>query len=405
MMINTSPAATMRSSTARIMRLAGVMLLLANVHLTSAHLDLRDASSVTRKDDDPVVSTSRSLKSFKVPFTAEALDFVDYHKINEDTDNGNCPLRSPVDAKYFPQEGCLSECVVGWTEAGEWLEYEFESEKDGFVDISARLSSKRQKYVSLYLDGHRITDHLFNLPGNGWDNFLDETVTGVYIQGGVPHRLRVLFIDGKVNLCSISVFSFREEDGCSAVAECEECIDEEDCSWVPELGKCLKEEACEATGHNCWDVWYSKPLCDVDHCYRRESCADCLFETDECAWFYSFDRGLVCRPAAHCSPYDDCFLPHDVLGMSEDLCDALDDDTCSRKTSCAKCLQTASCGWVLRQQDDPGCIPSSVCGLNCYTSSVSASTGETPEIFCERLDVAFELDAQFCGQASDCKDC
>lgn len=141
-----------------------------------------------------------------IPFMVGALDFVDYYEIDEPLlDRGaDYLIATPVDAKQYTGSSCPFECVVGWTRAGEWLDYAFWAPSGAKVDITARVASKRDRRIKLRLDGDRIGGKLI-VPGNGWDDFSDLVVSKISVEGHKLHHVRVEFAEGKTNLCSLSV--------------------------------------------------------------------------------------------------------------------------------------------------------------------------------------------------------
>lgn len=158
---------------------------------------------------EKLVSTPAVARSeaaiLRVPFVAGALEYVDFFDTT-DENRGNCGGAGPVDAQLTTglNPTCPFDCYLSHTEEGEWVEYEFQSTVDQYVGITAKMASNSPRQVELLLDGNSIGNTI-QMPGEGWHEFLDRSVQNVLVTGGVPHRLRIVFTDGRVNLCSVSI--------------------------------------------------------------------------------------------------------------------------------------------------------------------------------------------------------
>lgn len=143
---------------------------------------------------------------FEVPFHASALDFTDFVDSDE-VHQGTCS-EGPVDAKPTNDYVCKSRgslCTVAWIRSGEELTYAFTSDNSEqmLVDVILRVSSRAP--------GRRIDVEIDSIPegqsfltnGGGWDHF-DDYVWTTTLRSG-RHNLRVKFVKGSVNLCSVSV--------------------------------------------------------------------------------------------------------------------------------------------------------------------------------------------------------
>jgi|GEM_PF-5050431 len=86
-------------------------------------------------------------------------------------------------------------CNIGFTTAGEWLEYNVFVEKAGTFDLNLRLSSRRGGNISLEIDGVEVEEIHANT-GN-WRQYENHVVTTSLSRGN--HRIRVNFIDGGIN--------------------------------------------------------------------------------------------------------------------------------------------------------------------------------------------------------------
>jgi hypothetical protein len=128
-----------------------------------------------------------------IPARIEAESFVGFFD-STDAHNGNCGS-GPVDAQTTADEG--GGCNVGWTTAGEWLEYEVNSTSSSRVALNLRLAANAAgKRVEVHLDGSPIG--VVTVPANGWQSFSTMSINDVAIDAG-NHVVRVAFVDGGIN--------------------------------------------------------------------------------------------------------------------------------------------------------------------------------------------------------------
>jgi hypothetical protein len=107
-----------------------------------------------------------------------------------------------VDAEATTDGG--AGCNVGWSDAGEWLEYDVSVASAGKFDLTARVaSSTAGKSLHLELDGVDVSGAL-TAPSAGWQAFADVTARGVSIAAGV-HQLRAVMDTGSTNLNYVDV--------------------------------------------------------------------------------------------------------------------------------------------------------------------------------------------------------
>jgi hypothetical protein len=90
-------------------------------------------------------------------------------------------------------------CNVGWTAAGEWLEWDVSAAAGGSFDIVARLAANATgKTVHFELDGARVGTTL-TAPAAGFQAFSDVTAPGISVAAG-NHKLRLVIDTGDVNV-------------------------------------------------------------------------------------------------------------------------------------------------------------------------------------------------------------
>jgi DUF5010 C-terminal domain len=142
--------------------------------------------------DEPTSSLSQGLSQWRIE--GEAFNrFFD----SDTAHSGNCGS-GPVDAETTsdPKGGA---CNVGWTVAGEWLEYDVNIPQSGNYDLVLRLASAQTgRTVHLDVDGVNRSGTI-TAPSAGFQAFADRVVSNVALTAG-PHVFRVVFDTGSVNL-------------------------------------------------------------------------------------------------------------------------------------------------------------------------------------------------------------
>lgn len=170
----------------------------------------------------------------EVPFVASAFESNEYVELTSDS-FGVCDRGQSVDAQYTQDPVCqqVDACHLGWTESGESVTYYFDilvpgggdgdgvSDKvidyyftESWVDITLRLASfKEGRLVKIIFD-ETIEAVGINGPGLGWQTFQDLTRTNIRLpyrqqdtknNDSSQHRVDIIFEDGAVNLCSVSL--------------------------------------------------------------------------------------------------------------------------------------------------------------------------------------------------------
>ena len=82
-------------------------------------------------------------------------------------------------------------CFVGWTTAGEWLDFEITSNSNGEYDLVLRTATQQaDKRVTLTIDGAEVGSAV--IPSDGWTTYNDVIVSKVGIATG-EHTLRITF--------------------------------------------------------------------------------------------------------------------------------------------------------------------------------------------------------------------
>jgi glucose/arabinose dehydrogenase len=130
-----------------------------------------------------------------------------YNAFNESTpasnSGGACNRNDGVDMEATTDQSGV--CSVGWTTAGEWLEYNIQSNSAQTVNLTARVASgaTASKRFHFELDGVTVGGSQ-TVAGTSWTTYVDRTVSGVALSAGA-HKVRVVFDDGDVNLNYVNV--------------------------------------------------------------------------------------------------------------------------------------------------------------------------------------------------------
>jgi uncharacterized repeat protein (TIGR03806 family) len=97
-------------------------------------------------------------------------------------------------------------CNVGWTTAGEWLEWDINVPADANYQFVLRAASNVSTgVVNLEIDGVSVTSDITVLATGGWQNYINlRALNGgipqaVYLPAG-PHTLRINWLGGGLNL-------------------------------------------------------------------------------------------------------------------------------------------------------------------------------------------------------------
>jgi hypothetical protein len=89
-------------------------------------------------------------------------------------------------------------CNVGWTAAGEWLEWDVSLPTAGTHSLTLRVASLYAgKTGKVTIDGGAAMS--FEAPASGWQGFADRTFSNLNLSSG-SHKVRVSFDNGSVNL-------------------------------------------------------------------------------------------------------------------------------------------------------------------------------------------------------------
>jgi cysteine-rich repeat protein len=184
-----------------IKRHTGTLLLCTLLGPLACSAGPGDGSSAFGADSDAtgIESVAQPLvRALPARIEAEAFErFADSNAVHE----GNCGSGAvDLETTTDPNGGT---CHVGWTIAGEYLEYDLSSASARTYNLTLRVASANAgKTVRVQLDG--VTLGTVTAPNAGWQSFADRTLSAVNVAAG-NHVLRVTFVTGEVNLNYIDI--------------------------------------------------------------------------------------------------------------------------------------------------------------------------------------------------------
>ena len=155
-------------------------------------------------------TTTRDSRRVDVPGLIQAEDFSDY-KDNDTNNQGGKYLDTGVDIQECSDSGCGFN--IGWTEAGEWLEYEIDVANSGTYEAQVRVASPRDNgRFSIAIDGSRVSGTTSVNKTNGWQRWRTQTVNLGEISAG-EHALRLNIVGGEFNINWMNIVSDDNNDG------------------------------------------------------------------------------------------------------------------------------------------------------------------------------------------------
>ena len=167
------------------------------------------SSVVSSSSSEPVSSSSSvvTLPNFgdkAAPGRLEA-EYFDVFNETSPGNNGNWNDRNGentgVDMEFTGDAG--GGANVGWTDAGEWLEYNFDVAQSGSYEFSLRVASAQgTRNVSISVNGAAAQS--FSYTGSQWQSYQDLVTVTANLTAG-QNTVRVTFIDGATNLNYIEV--------------------------------------------------------------------------------------------------------------------------------------------------------------------------------------------------------
>ncbi len=133
-----------------------------------------------------------------VPARIEAESYERFSESTPTTNSGGkCDRQDGVD-KETTSDPNGGVCNIGWTTAGEWLEYDISTPTTRNFNITSHVASAYTgKTFHIEIDGVNLGS--LTAPSGGWQAWANRTYSNVSIASG-NHRLRIVFDTGQVNL-------------------------------------------------------------------------------------------------------------------------------------------------------------------------------------------------------------
>jgi len=150
--------------------------------------------------DGPTDTTIDPIDPVAIPARVQAEDFIAYYDTNI-ANLGGAYRDTPVDIHNTRDTG--GGYSVGWTNAGEWLEYEIDVDEAGAFDAGLRVAQRLTGAImSIEVDGVNRTGNISLDSTGGWQSYYTETVSLGDLSAG-QHTVRVNFENGGVFLNAI----------------------------------------------------------------------------------------------------------------------------------------------------------------------------------------------------------
>jgi endo-1,3-1,4-beta-glycanase ExoK len=104
----------------------------------------------------------------------------------------------PVDAQLTSDAG--GGCNVGFTDAGEWLEYDVTVAQAATFDLTLRVSSGLEgQACHVSIDGQTVGPSTLSPAANGWQTFQSIVIPGLALSAGA-HSVQLTFDTGYINV-------------------------------------------------------------------------------------------------------------------------------------------------------------------------------------------------------------
>lgn len=137
------------------------------------------------------------ITGIQLPGLMEAENFAAANDLTAGNSGGACTVG---DADFETTGDVLGGgCSAGWTQAGEWLEYDITSPADAVYDLEFRIASAFSgRSLKVLLDGNVVGARV-EAPADGWQVYSNVLLPGVPVTAGA-HKLRILWNEDHVNI-------------------------------------------------------------------------------------------------------------------------------------------------------------------------------------------------------------
>ncbi|MBK9579537.1 MAG: family 16 glycosylhydrolase [Fibrobacteres bacterium] len=131
-----------------------------------------------------------------IPGRLDATNYVRFFE-NSPGNEGGAGKADDVDKVQSSDQG--GGLAIGYTDGGEWLEYDIDVSTAGKYDFTARMASAEElRWIVVKVDGVAVTGAIGS-PSEDWDVYADSTVTGILLSAG-KHTVQIFFETGRLNL-------------------------------------------------------------------------------------------------------------------------------------------------------------------------------------------------------------
>jgi len=218
----------------------------------------------------------------QLPAKIEAEAYVRFY----DTTTGNSGTPSCSSTDVDAQTTTDSKggvCNIGWTVAGEWLEYDVSASSTAAFDITVRMASNATgKTVHLELDGVNVSGPM-TAPSGGWQAYGDVIARNISIASG-SHKLRLVMDTGSTNVNYLDVRS--ASTACTPQCSGKTC-GPDGCGGS--CGSCGTGLTCSSAG-TCQASAGSLDQCKRGVAYGQNSVADLTALAKGIGWWYNWSQ-------------------------------------------------------------------------------------------------------------------
>lgn len=173
-----------------------------------------------------------------------------YNSANESTpttnSSGMCD-RGDGDDMKTTSDPTGGTCNIGWTSAGEWVQFNVNAATAASFNIDARVAANAAgNTIRIDIDGVNASGNLA-VPATGWQGFSNVGVTNKSLSAGA-HTIRITFVTGSVNLNHINVTTAASctPATCSSLAAQCGCPSD-GCGGTLSCGSCSGGNTCNAS--------------------------------------------------------------------------------------------------------------------------------------------------------------
>lgn len=301
---------------------------------------------------------------------------------------------------------------MGWTDSGDWVEWEYNAPVDGNYSINARVAGGSGAWSHNYLVDGAVVAAVNGTNTGGWQTWKTFTTSTFNLSAG-SHiiRLSTTSPDQNINWIDILEPAVGEQVAvrfdnvivyaqggprcgdavCESIENCSNCAS--DCGDCP-LGSYCGDATCDpGANENCSNCATDCGICAIDCgdgvCSGVESCGNCETDCGQCL-SSAYCGDSVCGMGENCL---NCESDCGVCRCGDSVCDASQGEDCSTcALDCGLCAAEEGCG-------DAICDP----GLSETCSTCRTDCGDCPEVGCGDATCAMGEDCNSC--LTDCGGC